>query len=286
MSEANEIYGQTYGRNIMQLAQQSKSKLINAVYLKPNVDGKTYYQDRIGEWSMALKAGRHSATPVSDPNLSRRMGSMLDYNDAVLLDVEDDIKIISDPKSAYTIAAAKAIGRRYDANIITAALGTSKAGEAGGTDVTLPTTQIIAEGSANLTFAKVREAKKKFDDADVEAEDRFFVTSPAGLESLLSIEQATSSDYNSVKALVRGEIDTWMGFKWITSTQLTVANDIRSCFAFQKYGLCLGKSKEAVIRTSEESTLCYAWQIYYSVHIGATRLEEERVVQVNIDETK
>ena len=36
----NEIYAQAYGQNIMQLAQQKYSKLINTVYMKPNVRGR------------------------------------------------------------------------------------------------------------------------------------------------------------------------------------------------------------------------------------------------------
>ena len=50
----NVVYAQAYGRNIMQLAQQKYSKLANTVYMKPNVRGKTFFQDQIGEWSMSV----------------------------------------------------------------------------------------------------------------------------------------------------------------------------------------------------------------------------------------
>jgi len=281
MADANTLYAQQYSENIMQLAQQKYSKLLGTVFQKPNVRGKTFFQDQIGEWTMKVKAGRNAATPQSDPNLARRMGTMVDYHDNVLLDRADELKIISDPKSSYTLAAGQAIGRQIDDTIISAATGTSKSGETGSTSVNLDSDQIIVNGSAGLSFSKVRNAKKILDDNDVEAEDRFFIVGSAQLDDLLAIEQATSSDYAAVKALVRGEIDTWMGFKWIMTTRLTVGSSIRQCLAFQKNGLCLGMAALPYVRTDERRDLSYSWQVYYELNLGAVRLEEHRVVRVD-----
>jgi hypothetical protein len=77
----NQIYAQAYGQNIMQLAQQKYSKLMNSVYMRPNVRGKTFFQDQIGQWSLETKGGRNTQTPNNDPVLSRRMGIMVDYHD-------------------------------------------------------------------------------------------------------------------------------------------------------------------------------------------------------------
>ena len=65
----NAVYAQSYGQNIMQLAQQKYSKLVNTVYMKPNVRGKTFFQDQIGQWEMSVKGGRNVQTPNNDPNL-------------------------------------------------------------------------------------------------------------------------------------------------------------------------------------------------------------------------
>jgi hypothetical protein len=281
----NVIYAQTYGRNIMALAQQKTSKLYSAVYKKPNVDGKTFFQDRIGEWAMAQKTGRASATPLKDPLFSRRMGIMVDYNDARPLDKEDDIKIISDPKSAMTLSAGKSIGRQYDDVIIDALGGSAATGEAGAGSQALTSNQKILNGSANMNLAKVLQAKRLLDDADVEAEDRYFIISPQGLEAFLNVTEVGSYDYNSVKALVRGEIDTFLGFKFIMSTRLDVTSNIRQCWAFHKHGICFAEGTSPQVRTDERRDLSYTWQVYYSCHIGAVRLEEERVVRVDIDES-
>lgn len=274
----NVIYAQAYGTNILQLAQQKYSKLYSTVYVKSNVRGKTFFQDQIGQWSMSVKGGRNVQTPNNDPVLSRRMGLMVDYHDNRLLDRGDELKSISDPRSAYTIAAAASLGRKIDDIIIEAMGGTSYSGETGATSVTNGNVKLVTK--AAVTLEDVIKIKQKFDDADVEMEDRYFVTTPTVLTSILSLSQATSADYAAVKALIRGEIDTWMGFKWIISTRV-ISNATTSIgYAFHKYGIALAMADAPVVRTDERADLSYSWQVYYELNIGATRLEEERVVKI------
>lgn len=276
----NAIYAQAYSQNIMQLAQQKYSKLLNTVYVKPNVRGKTFFQDQIGQWSMEVKGSRNTQTPNNDPVLSRRMGIMVDYHDNRLLDRGDELKSISDPRSAYTIAAAQSLGRKIDEVIITAAIGTSYSGETGSSSVT--NGNIILATAASMTLARVIAVKAQLDAQDVEMEDRVFVVTPAALDNLLNTTAATSSDYNSVKALIRGEIDTWMGFKWIMSTRVTaVSASTLIGVAYQKYGIALAMASEPIVRTDERADLSYSWQVYTELNIGATRLEENRVVVFN-----
>lgn len=287
------VYAQAYAQNIMQLAQQKYSKLMPIVYMKPNVKAKTFFQDQIGKWSMQTKGGRNVQTPNNDPQLGRRMGTLVDYHDNRMLDRGDELRMISDPRSAYTIAAAQALGRQIDTVIANKMLATANYGETGSSTITLGTTSIAphvnptpglsTQGTpATLTFNRVRAVKRVLDLEDVENEDRFFVVSPQGMDALLNTTQATSSDYAAVKALVKGDIDTWMGFKWIVSTNLSSSGTITSCFAVQRYGLCLAMGSEPVVRTDERADLSYSWQVYYELNIGAVRLEEARVVQVDL----
>jgi hypothetical protein len=276
----NAIYAQAYSQNIMQLAQQKYSKLLSTVYVKPNVRGKTFFQDQMGQWSMETKGSRNTQTPNNDPTLARRMGIMVDYHDNRLLDRGDELKSISDPRSAYTIAAAQSLGRKIDEVIITAALSTAYSGETGSTSVT--NGNIVLATAASMTLARIVAVKAALDAQDVEMEDRYFVTTPAALDNLLNQTAATSSDYAAVKALVRGEIDSWMGFKWIASTRLAaVSASTLIGLAYQKYGLCMAMAASPLVRTDERADLSYSWQVYYELNVGATRLEENRVVIIN-----
>lgn len=273
----NEIYAQAYSQNIMQLAQQKYSKLLNTVFIKPNVKGKTFFQDQIGEWSMSTKGGRNVVTPNNDPVLSRRMGTMIDYHDNRLLDRGDELRIISDPKSAYTIAAARSLGRKIDDVIIAAALGTSNTGETGsGTAATPSTVSVTAD---SLSLKNVAAAKLALDDADVEEEDRYLVINPTLLSSALQEEKMSSADYAVVKALVNGDINTFMGFNWITSTRLSQQSGLVG-LVYQKYAMCLAMAAQPLVRTDERKDLSYSWQIYYELNVGAVRLEEDRIRQL------
>jgi len=275
----NEIYAQAYSQNIMQLAQQKYSKLINTVYIKPNVTGKKFSQDQIGEWSMQTKGGRNVQTPNNDPALARRWGTPIDYHDNRMLDKGDELRAISDPRSAYTIAAARSIGRKIDDVILAAAVSTSiESGETGST--TAPTTATILASAANLAMSDVLSWKKALDDGDVEEEDRYCVIDTEVLSTLLDITEFGSADYNTVKALVKGDIDSFAGFKWITSTRLSTALSTMIALVYQKYALCLGMLQQPVVKTDERADLSYSWQIYYELNIGATRLEEDRIRKI------
>ena len=281
----NTIYAQAYSRNIMQLAQQKYAKLINTVYLKPNVRGKTFFQDQIGEWSMAAKGGRNVQTPNNDPNLARRRGTMLDFHDNRLLDRGDELRTISDPRSAYTIAAASSLGRTIDDQILNGLVSSADSGETGSTSVTLSGTSIVTATTGSLWLSNIRSIKQVFDDNDIEESERFMVFTPAALNNMLGQEQLTSADYNSIKSLMRGEINTYMGFTWIWSTrigQLTTSDTPYagsiSAIAFHKYGACAAMGAQPLVRTDERKDLSYSWQVYYELNVGTVRLEEKRVV--------
>ena len=276
----NEIYAQAYGQNIMQLAQQKYSKLINTVYLKPNVKGKTFFQDQIGEWEMQTKGGRNVQTPNNDPNLSRRMGVMLDYHDNRMLDRGDELKCISDPRSAYTIAAARSLGRKIDDVIIAAAMSTTTAsGETGST--TAPTVATVVITTTQLFITNITDFKKALDDSDVEAEDRYLVITPTLLASALEDEKISSGDYAAIRALVNGEINTYMGFTWIMSTRIAAYTTLAiEGLCYQKYALCLAMAAAPLVRTDERSDLSYSWQVYYELNCGAVRLEESRIRKI------
>lgn len=271
----NEIYAQAYSQNIMQLAQQKYSKLINCVYMKPNVRGKTFFQDQIGAWGMEIKGGRNAQTPNNDPALARRMGIMVDYHDNRMLDRGDELKTISDPRSAYTIAAAQSLGRQIDDVILASMTGAAYYGETGSSSTT--NGNIVLVTAASITMARITAIKKALDDKDVDMEDRYFVANTTFLNNLLDLTEATSADYNSVKSLIRGEMDTWMGFKWIMSTRVPSSY---VGYAFQKYGICLAMADAPLVRTDERADLSYSWQIYYELNVGAVRLEENKVVVV------
>ena len=280
-SQITTAFVEQYSANIQMLSQQMGSLLRDAVR-NESVVGKDAYFDQIGKVTAILKTSRHSDTPQIDTPHSRRRVSLADYEFADLIDQQDKVRLLIDPTSSYAKAAAYAMGRAMDDAIISAATGSSDTGVAGGTAVALPAGQIIAEaGTTGMSIAKLREAKEIIDLADVDPSlPRHIIVSPKQISDLLGTTEVTSSDFNTVKALAQGDINSFLGFNFIVSNRLAIAASKRACIAFVSDGIALAVGKDSTARIDERADKGYATQVYYSAAFGATRMEEDKVVKI------
>jgi len=255
--------------------------------VKENVTGKSVFFDRLGLQTMTQLTSRHADTMQQDTPHSRRMATLAPYTVADLIDDPDQIRTLIDPTNAYAKAQANAIGRTQDDIIIAAALGTAATGETGSGTQTLPSGQKVdvqlgGGGSDDyLNLDKVLRAKRLLDAAEVRKDNRFLIYDAIQMEALLALEKVTSSDYNAIRALVRGELETWIGFKWIHSERLTTDSSSNTqCIAFQGDGMGLGIGRLRETRITEESTKNYATQVWSYLDMGAVRIEDECVVEI------
>ena len=275
-----------YKSNVFHLAQQKGSRLRDAVRTE-TVVGKAHFFERIGSTAALKRTSRHSDTPRVDTPHSRRKVTMDDYDWAALIDNEDKVRMLISPSSEYAQAGAWAMGRAMDDAIIDAASGNAFGGVAGGSTVALPSAQKIVHGSAGLSVTKLISAKEILDANSVDPEEpRYCVVTSKQLSDLLAITQITSADFNSVKALVQGEIDTFMGFKFIRTERLdTNSSSNRLVLAFAQSGIGLAVGQDINTRISERADKNYATQVFLSMTIGATRIEDEKVVEIECTES-
>jgi len=269
-----------FSSNVQMLSQQMGSLLRNAVDTE-SVNGEKAFFDQVGSAAAVLRTTRHADTPLIDTPHSRRMVTMSDYEYADLIDDQDKVRLLVDPTSTYARAAASAMGRAMDDVIIAAALGTSLTGKEGTTSTTLPAGQTIVSSSAGLTLAKLLQAKEILDSADVDPSiQRYIACSPRQISNLLGDTTVTSSDYNTVKALAQGELNQFVGFTFIVSNRLTLDTAERQVIAWAQDGIKLAVGKDATARIDERADKSYATQVYYSMTVGATRMEESKVVEI------
>jgi hypothetical protein len=285
MGDITTAYVKQYTDNVRLLAQQKGSKLRNTVEVDTNFTGEFKFYDQLGKDEMEEKTSRNQDTPTDTADHKRRRITKRDFIHNKLLDQEDQLCMIIDPKGKYSISAGYAAGRKMDDVIIQAFNGTAYTGKEGSTPQAFDASMQIAAGGSNLSKAKMLAAKKLLDDNDVEEEDRFLVCAPSQIIALLGTVEVASSDYNTVKALVQGEIDTWLGFKFIKMTRLTTdVSGNRLCYAYHRWAIQLAIQKEPNGRADQRPDKCYAWQVFMSMSIGATRLEEERIVEIACQE--
>ena len=284
-NQITTAFVQQYSNNVQMLSQQKGSLLRSAVDVE-TVVGKNAFFDQVGSALAVKRTTRHADTPQMDTPHARRRVSLVDYEYADLIDNQDKIRTLIDPTSAYASAAAYALGRAQDDEIIAALSGTAYTGETGSTPQALPGSQAITEsGTAGLTIAKLRSAKEILDAASVDPSiARYIAVSPKQITDLLGTTEVTSSDFNSVKALANGEVNSFLGFNFIVSNRLTSAASKRLCLVWAMDGCKMAIGQDLMTRIDERADKGYAHQVYVCQSIGATRMEEDKVVTIEAHE--
>lgn len=276
---AIEIYAKAFSENIKMLARQKASKMLGKVMLKPSIKGEKFTQERIGTWTMGAKAQGVVATPVGDPGYTRRTATMATYHAGKALAADEQLKTVVDVSSPWIAAAVSAYGNQIDATVYAALGGSAASGVDGGTAVPLPAGQKLATASGEVLDTDfIINIKTKLDAADIPQEGRMVMINPTDLNEMLRDPLITTVDSNSVRALINGEVKTWMGFEWISTTNATAGK----CYFYQKDAIVLGLNEQPKVKIDERADLSYAKTIYFELNLGATRLEEEGVVEVTI----
>ncbi len=275
---------QQYSSNVQLLSQQKQSRLRRAVRVEP-IHSEYAYFDQIGSVEAQLKGGRHSDTPLMNTPHSRRRVTAAPYNWADLIDTSDKLRILFDPTGPYATNAVMAFNRAMDKAIIDAAFADASTGKDGGTTVSFPESQVIAAGGSGLTIDKLIQTRQKFWKNEVdESIPLYMAVTSFQLGNLLKTTEVTSSEYNTVKALVQGEVNTFMGFEFIRIENLPWASNTRDCIAWAKDGLLLALAEDITVKVSERDDKNYSTQVYVEMDLGATRMEEVKVVKVQCTE--
>lgn len=298
MEQIPEHFRTEFATNWEALVQQSLNKLKEFVTVD-RVMGKEKSYNQMGPVEMSRVTVRSGDTVITDTPLAKRWLRPYPYDKADLFD-QWDKEYLGDivlPTSDVVQNHGRAYNRTCDEIIIDAALGTAYTGETGVTPTALPSGQEVAvnfveSGSAansGLTIAKLRQAKYLFDDNDVDDDElKVIAVSAKQIQDLLRTTEVTSADYNSIKALVAGQIDTFMGFKFkrVSSSffPYNAGTDVRTIVAWARSGIKMSDSGKQVfmdIRADKSHSL----QIRTVASIGATRMEEEKVVAIYCDES-
>jgi N4-gp56 family major capsid protein len=185
-------------------AYQAKAQLVGATRQRKGVEGEVVKFPKVGKGAATLRVPQTDVTPLN-VDFSQVTATLEDWNAAEYSDIFMQQKVNFDERQELVQVLSNAIGRRQDQLIIDALT-------ASGTSLTVANS--IGGANTNLNVDKLREAKKLMDKGNVPPQDRHMVIHANSLASLLGDQEATSVDYNSIKALVSGEINTYLGFKF------------------------------------------------------------------------
>lgn len=264
---------------------QGTKTLRECVTVRTGVVGDAYKFTRMGKGLANQKATQADVTPM-DITHARQTANLENWNAPEYTDIFDQAEVNFDEKAELAKTIAMAIGRREDQLIIDAMNAVTFASTNDGNPDTGRLIDVSA--SSNFSLDTMRQASAHLNDIEADTMDRHIALRANALEQLLKDTEVTSSDYNTVKALVNGELDTYMGFKIkvIGSRQEGglpgVVND-RVAFAWHKsaIGLAIGIDMKTTIDWVAQKT---SWLANGMFKAGAVAREPQGIVKIQYDE--
>jgi len=261
-------------------AYQGKAKLVGAVRQRRGVEGSVVKFPKVGKGVATLRVPQTDVSPLN-AGYSQVTATLQDWNAAEYSDIFMQQKVNFDERQELVQVVSNAIGRRQDQMIIDALVNSS---------TSLTVSNDIGATDSNLSVAKLREAKRLLDKNNVPPEGRHIVLHGNNLASLLSETAVTSSDFNTVKALVAGELNTFLGFTFHllgdrTEGGLPIDGSLdRKVFAFHKdsIGYAEGIAPRTEINYIAEKTSFLVNAVFSAT---ATAIDAEGIVQLTCRES-
>ena len=258
-------------------AYQAESVLRGTMRSRTNVQGNTVKFPKIGKGTATVRVPQTDVTPLN-VTYSQVTATMSDYIAAEYSDIFHQSHINFDERRELVEVVSKAIGRRIDQVCIDALNAASS-----------PSTVATSIGGAasNMNIEKLRAAAKALNENNVPASDRYMLMHASQLDALLGETEVTSSDFASVKALVQGEIDTFMGFRFITIGDRDEGGlpkpSTRSCFAWHKdsMGYAESMAQKTEVNYIPEKTSFLVSSMFSA---GLIAIDDEGIVKISCTE--
>ena len=261
-------------------AYQGQRLLAGVTRERTGVEGSTVKFPKIGKGSATIRVPQTDVTPLN-VSYSQVTATMEDYIAAEYSDIFNQQKVNFNERQELVQVVSGAIARRMDQVVLDALAAASSpstvGNDIGGTD-------------SNLNVAKMRAAKKALDAKNVPAEGRILVIHANSLDSLLGETEVTSSDFNTVKALVQGDINTFLGFNVVTlgdrdegGLPIDGSSD-RTLYAFHRdaVGLGIGMGQTSRVDYIAEKT---SYLVASMFSAGAVAIDDEGIVTITCRES-
>lgn len=289
-----------YSANVRMLGEQQRALLRPIVEIK-DVVGRSFYGDNLKGSEAVTRSGRHTDNPYTPVTHGRRKGTIIDKEWGEYIDRQDTSKCITEFQGKYVQLGVQANNRAEDDLVIAALGGIAYVGEEGDTavnnydagecrimqgDGVLATAGSDASNTTEtaLTIAKLALCGELLDEAQLpEGLQRYFITNAYNKWQLMQTTEVKSSDYNTVKALANGNIDTFMGFKFIWTERLLTHTTDTGCirsYACVQGCVALGVGQETTGEMWQHSGKRNSWYCYASSSKGAVRQEGPAVIEV------
>lgn len=288
---------QQYTQNVMMLLQQKGGKLASSVTQQSFTGKGAKAVEQVGLVTPVKNLGRHADTPLISTPADARWVFPNDYDWADLIDNQDKLRMLIDPLGPYTQNGVNAMRRAQDEEILLAFFASANTGENGTVATAFPAGQQVGVNvggtNSNLNVAKLRAARRLLMAAgvDLEAESIYCAITASDHDALLNEIQVASLDFNSQPVMVDGQVRRFLGINFIPvefsdttsypqASAALVSGGVRSVPVWVPSGVQLGMWNDVTVSVDKRPDKRNSVQTYITTTVGATRIEEKRVVQI------
>lgn len=258
-------------------AYQAESLLRGTCRTRTGVQGNTVKFPKIGKGVATVRVPQTDVTPLN-VTYSQVTATMSDFIAAEYSDIFHQSHINFDERRELVEVVSKSIARRMDQIIIDAL-------NAAASPSTVATS--IGGAASNMNIEKLRATAKALNEKNVPSEGRYLLMHASQLDALLGETEVTSSDFASVRALVRGEVSSFMGFEILTMGDRDEGGvpkpSTRSCFAWHKDALGYAESmaQKSEVNYVPEKTSFLVSSMFSA---GAVAIDDEGIVKISCTE--
>ena len=277
-----------FGRTVQLLAQETGQKFRKAVMVEP-VRAEFHFFEQVAATAAIRTATRHADSPLINTIHERRRVGLINVEWGDLIDDFDRVRLLIDPQAPMTRNAGLAVGREMDDIVIERFFADAATGKEGSGVATFPVANVVAadfDGDTvdeGLTIEKMREARKllKQNFVDLDLEPTWLALDAEREDDLLGTTEVTSMDFNTVRALVNGDVDRFMGFQFIkTERLLTDSSGFLRVPVWTPSGMGMAMGMEPNSQAARRADKRFSIYVFWSMVVGSTRLEEAKVIEI------
>ena len=290
-SSITTAFIQQYKANVELLMQQTQALLAPYCTTDGYQAKAASHVEQFGSAAAQKKTSRNSDTPNLNVSQDKRWVFPVDYEWGTLIDKQDIMRMIIDPKSPLAQAGAAAMNRAKDDEILVQIFGTNFVGENGTTAETFDTTNYqvgvnVGGTASSLNVAKLQSSIQKLIFANKQElmEPVYGAISSFEHDSLLKEVQIHNKDFGGTAVLVDGKVKRFMGVDFTITERLNITSGNRLIPIWRKSGMHLGYWQDVMTKVDERPDKSYAWQVYHLGTWGATRLQSGKIIQVLCDD--
>jgi hypothetical protein len=264
-------------------AYQGSAVLNNVCRMRTGVVGSTANFPNVGKGQATVRTPQTDVTPLNT-SFGTTSVSLTDYNASEYSDIFNQQKVNFDERRELAQVVGNAIGRRQD-QVIIDALSSASAGS-----TVANTVRTSGSGASDLDVAKILAGKKALDAKNVPPTDRHLIIHANNLSNLLTDERAVSADYQQLKALVAGQINSFLGFtvhmigdRDEGGLAIDGSSD-RICYAFHKMAVAcaVGIAPKTEVNYIPEKT---SFLVTSMLSMGASVIDTDGLVDVTCRES-